>query len=78
MGIQFPPIAFLYLLYFYIYIFLFCTLVKRIIKLKRKLKRQRDQETTGSGDENAPSFDRSCVKKLIADRFASRRPRQTW
>ena len=38
MGIQFPPIAFLYLLYFYICIYIFiCTLVKRIIKLKLKL-----------------------------------------
>ena len=33
MGIQFPPIAFLYLLYFCIYIF-FCTLVRSFIKLK--------------------------------------------
>ena len=40
MGIQFPPIAFLYLLYYYIciYIFLFCTLVKRTIIFKLKLK----------------------------------------
>ena len=39
MGIQFPPIAFLYLLYFYMCIYiLFCTLVKRIIKLKLKLQ----------------------------------------
>ena len=37
MGIQFPPIAFLYLLYFCIYIF-FCTLVRSFIKLKHKLK----------------------------------------
>ena len=32
MGIQFPPIAFLYLLYFCIYIF-FYTLVRSFIKL---------------------------------------------
>ena len=37
MGIQFPPIAFLYLLYFCIHI-LFCTLVRSFIKLKLKLK----------------------------------------
>jgi len=55
-------------------LFSFFILVPRATRLKRP----RDQETTGSGDENAPSFDRSCVKKLIADRFASRRPRQTW
>ena len=41
MGIQFPPIVFRYLLYFYVYIFLFCTLVKRILKLKLKLKLNR-------------------------------------
>ena len=44
MGIQFPPIAFLYLLYlfivffffYYLLVFLSCTVVKSIIKLKLK------------------------------------------
>ena len=45
MGIQFPPIAFLYLLYLFIYFFLLlfisllsCTVVKSIIKLKLTCK----------------------------------------
>ena len=37
MGIQFPPTAFLYLLYFYICIYIFILYIgKRIIKLKLK------------------------------------------
>ena len=48
MGIQFPPIAFLYLLYFYIciYIFILC-IGKTNIKLKLKLI-QKDREFTAT------------------------------
>ena len=43
MGIQFPPIAFLYLLYFYICIYIFILYIgkkNKIIKLKLKLLRE--------------------------------------
>ena len=47
MGIQFPPIAFLYLLYFYICIYiLFCTLVKRILNLNLNLSRENHLSTS--------------------------------